>query len=106
MSEYPSRGGIVRSGLHKPLEDAANEILRSHLAGITRHSDKSDILTPWKEQDRRKREIYVTSGTPDPALRRGTFSRSVNPEQGHLNSVQGQIPSKFNGHGPNSWDRE
>lgn len=98
--------GIVRTGLHKPLEDAANEILRQHLAGITRHQDKADILTPWKEQDRRKREVYVNSGTPDGSIRRGIFTRDANTQHGHLNSVQSQIPSKFSGHGPNAWDNE
>lgn len=107
MTEY-GMGGIVRSGLHKPLEDAANEILRQQLSAITRNADKSDVLTTWKEQDRRKREVYVTSGTPDGSIRRGIFTRSgVDRDSGlgHLSSVQGQIPSKSRGHGP-SWDSE
>jgi len=88
------------------LEDAANALLYPALASITRHADKSDILTPWKEHDRRKREIYVTSGTPDPALRRGIFTRAANSEHPHLNSVEGMTPPKSSGHGPSSWDRE
>ena len=106
MSSRP--GPMARSGVHKPLEDAANEFLRQHLSKITRHQDKSDILTPWKEQDRRSRELYVSSGTPDPALRRGMFHREWNNKHDHLNSVQAQAPGKRMGHGPNSntWDSE
>lgn len=105
MSEY-GNGGIVRTGLHKPLEDAANEILRQHLSGITRNADKSDVLTPWKEQDRRKREVYVSTGTPDGRVRRGIFSRAgVSGDSGfsHLSSVEGQTPPKP---GRSSWDSE
>lgn len=56
---------------------------------MTRHSEKSDILTPWKEQDRRNREVYVESGTPDPSVRRGMFHRAYNPERLDLNSREG-----------------
>lgn len=76
----------VRSGLHRPLEDAANDLLRRSLSAITKHSDKSDVLTPWKETERRRREVYVMSGTPDPALRKGDFHRAYNPALPHLNS--------------------
>lgn len=101
--------GIVRTGLHKPLEDAANEILRASLAGVTRHADKSDVLTPWKEQDRRKREVYVSTGAPDASVRRGNFHRGLNPERPHLNSVDAYSPPSSGmarGHGPNAWDNE
>lgn len=97
---------IIRTGMHKTLEDAANEILRQSLASVTRHSDKSDVLTPWKEQDRRKREVYVSTGTPDGSLRRGNFHRGINPERPHLNSVEGCLPPVGRGHGPNAWDSE
>ena len=106
MSEHGN--GIVRTGLHKPLEDAANEILRQHLSKITRNADKSDVLTPWKEQDRRKREVYVSTGVPDGRLRRGIFSREGVPVEsglGHLSSVEGMKAPKNRGQGP-SWDQE
>lgn len=74
-------------GTHRALEDAADEILRQELSGITRPADKADILTPWKEQARRSREIYVASGTPDPANRTGMFHRAINRKHGHLNSA-------------------
>ncbi len=102
MSDF----SIVRTGLHKPLEDAANEILRAHLAPMKRHEDKSDVLTPWKEQDRRSREVYVSTGTPDASLRRGIFSRAFNPDRPHLNSVQGQIPSSQSSASRSTWDAE
>lgn len=88
MSEQ-RRGMIVRTGVHAPLEEAANEILRVHLSGITKHSDKADVLTPWKEQARRSREVYVPSGTPDAAVRSGIYTRSINPTSPHLNSTGG-----------------
>lgn len=100
-----SDGMILRTGVHAPLEDAANEILRQHLSGITKHSDKSDILTPWKEQSRRGREVYVPSGTPDAALRRGSYHRSANLSAGHLNSTETFRAPKSRGHG-SDWDSE
>jgi hypothetical protein len=78
-----------RRGIHPQLERAANEILRVSMAGVTKHSEKSDVLTPWKEQDRLRREVYVESGTPDPAVRRGNFHRVTNPERPELNSREG-----------------
>lgn len=102
-----SDGMSLRSGVHRPLEEAANEFLRGHLAGITKHSDKSDILTPWKEADRRRHEVYVSTGVPDATLRRGTFHRVSNIAAPHLNSVEGMTPPKFDrARGSNSWDHE
>lgn len=110
MSERPtpaSRGMSLRTGVHKALEDAANELLRQSLSGVTRHSDKSDILTPWKEQARRGREVYTTDGVPDGSIRRGTFNRALNPSASHLNSVEAMRPPKMDkAHGVNAWDSE
>ncbi len=96
---------IVRHGVHAPIEDAANEMLRISMASITKHSDKADILTPWKEQSRRSREVHVPSGTPDASLRKGTFGKAANLRDSHLNSVDGVRPAKSRGHGPD-WDSE
>lgn len=74
-------------GVHRPLEDAADKIINDAMRKITRPEDKSDILTPWKEQDRRRREIYVSGGVPDSANRSGNFHRSLNTKQAHLNSA-------------------
>lgn len=84
----------VRSGIHIQLERAANEMLRQSMAGVTKNSEKSDVLTPWKEQDRYRREVYVTSGTPDPATRRGNFHRVANNDRPELNSREGHAPAR------------
>lgn len=76
----------VHYGVHRHLEDAANALIKESLAGVTRHRDKSDILTARKEEDRRNREVYVPSGTPDPSQRRGVFTRAWNRERPELNS--------------------
>lgn len=81
--------GMIRYGVHKALEDAATELIRQSLEGVTSMSAKSDILTPWKEQDRRSREVYSSSGTPDPSVRKGIYGRAWNPTHEHLNSRDG-----------------
>lgn len=86
--------GIVRSGVHGPLEAAADEILRNSLRGVTSQSAKSDILTAWKEQDRRSREVLALGGTVDPALRRGMYHRAANPRSPHLNSRDCAAPPR------------
>lgn len=45
-------------GRHAALEDAADALIKESLKGVYSHSAKSDILTPWKDQDRHRREIY------------------------------------------------
>lgn len=77
---------MPRHGVHKALEDEADRILREALAGVTSQSEKRDVLTPWKEQDRRSREVYTPSGSPDGSLRRGMYHRAYNPASPHLNS--------------------
>lgn len=86
--------GKLRFGVDRTLEDAANEIIRESLAGVTKRSDKADILTPWKEMDRKSREVYSASGTVDAATRRGYFHRAWNPAHPHLNSREGVAPAK------------
>jgi hypothetical protein len=79
----------MRFGVARALEDEADAILSRSMAGITRQADKADILTPWKEAQRKRREIYVASGVPDPAIRKGMYHRRANPAQPHLNSRDG-----------------
>jgi hypothetical protein len=79
----------LRSGVHAQLEEAATEMIRKSLEGVTKRSDKSDILTPWKERDRLSREVYNSLGAPDAAIRKGMFNRAWNPTQPHLNSRDG-----------------
>jgi hypothetical protein len=90
------------------LEEMANELIRQSLAGVTARSAKSDILTPWKERDRLSREVYSSSGTPDPAMRKGMYHRAWNPQHSHLNSRDGvaparRIPSGLNEFVDKSW---
>lgn len=78
-----------RYGVHLPLEEEANRLIRESLAGVTRHTAKADILTPWKETDRRRREVYTRSGVPDANVRRGMFHRASNSARPELNSRGG-----------------
>jgi hypothetical protein len=84
--------GQLHSGVHAPLDDAATELIRKSLEGVTSMSEKSDILTPWKEVDRRRREVYTENGVPDGSLRRGMYHRAWNSHHPHLNSVNGRVP--------------
>lgn len=81
--------GYVRSGVHPQLEAEADRLIRESLEGVTSQSAKSDILTPWKEQNRRSREVYPASGSPDSSIRQGMYHREINRTLPHLNSVDG-----------------
>jgi hypothetical protein len=82
----------LRNGTCKELEAVADELIRQSLAGVTSREAKSDILTPWKQQDRWDHEVYPASGTADPAVRRGQFTRIWNGKYPHLNSRDGFYP--------------
>lgn len=82
----------LRRGTHLPLEEAADELLREDLKGVS-HAEH-DILTRWKEHDRRRREIYVSDGTPDASLRKGNFHRAYNPARPELASREGHAPPR------------
>lgn len=82
----------MRFGVHKALEEEANAIIADSLKGVTSHAAKSDILTPWKEQERRRREVYVKGGSPDPAIRKGMFKKAANRTHPQLNSREGIAP--------------
>ncbi len=87
--------GRMRFGIHAALEAESNEILAKSMEGVTSHMAKSDILTPWKEQQRRRKEVYVGSGTADPAVRNGMYNRVLNPTRPDLNSRDnGAMPAK------------
>lgn len=79
----------LRHGVHRPLEDQADAIIRESLRGVTKHSAKADILTPWKDAERHRREVYPSSGIADPSVRRGMFNRRINPARPELNSRDG-----------------
>ena len=80
-----------RFGIHPLLEAEANRLIKESMAGVTSQAAKSDILTPWKEKDRRDREVYAESGAPDAAVRKGMYHRAYNPVASHLNSRDGVV---------------
>lgn len=84
--------GKMHFGEHPVLEQEANRLIKESMRGSTSHASKSDILTPWKEQDRRGREVYTQSGVADGALRRGVFGRALSPTHPHLNARDGLVP--------------
>lgn len=86
--------GRVRYGVHTPLESAADEIIRKSLLGVTSREAKSDILTPWKEANRRSAEVYSSDGTVDPSFRRGIFGRERNRTKPYLNSCDGVVAGR------------
>lgn len=77
----------LRHGVAPHLEAEADRLIKESLAGVTRYSDKSDVLTPWKDQMRHRREVYNIHGVAEPQLRRGIFGRALNPDSPHLNSI-------------------
>lgn len=80
---------VVRSGIHLPLEREADRLLMESLRGVTSQEAKKDILTPWKEQDRRSREVYNSNGFADAHVRRGMYHRVANTARPQLNSREG-----------------
>jgi hypothetical protein len=84
--------GRVRYGIHPLLEAEANAWIYGSLKGVTSQSAKSDLLTPWKENNRREREVLTASGTCDAQIRQGIYGRAYNPVQTHLNSRDGVVP--------------
>ena len=87
----------IHRGVHRQLEDEANRLLVESLRGVRKYSDKADILTPWKEKDRRKREILVAGGIADSTVRSGNFRRAFNPARPELNSRPGRHSSSARG---------
>ena len=86
-----------RIGIHPELEREANLLLKQSLKGVTSFSEKSDILTPWKEKDRARREVPVPSGVPDTANRRGIYGRARNASRPDLNSRDGVVRASRTG---------
>jgi len=86
--------GRMRYGVAKALEAEADAILAESIKGVKSHAAKSDILTPWKEQQRRRREVYVGTGVPDPSVRQGMYHRRSNTAHPHLNSRDGFVQSR------------
>lgn len=76
--------GRLHFGVHTELEAEADEILARHLSPLPA-SEKKDILTPWKERDRRSHEVYTREGVPRSTFE-GNYHRSLNPAMPHLNN--------------------
>jgi DNA primase len=77
----------LRSGVCYQLEEAADELIRKSLSQVTSRGEKSDILTPWKEANRRSLEVYVSEGMPDSRIRQGIFKREINAGKPYLNCL-------------------
>jgi hypothetical protein len=82
--------GRLRSGRCEDLEALADEMIRRSLTGVTKYSDKSDILTPWKLTMRQRREVLTSSGFPDAAIRKGMYKRAANTQKLELNCLAGE----------------
>jgi hypothetical protein len=89
---YQGTAMRLRHGTCRELEAQADEMIRESLKGVTSREAKSDILTPWKQQDRWDHEVYPAAGIADPAVRCGQFSRTWNSKYPHLNSRDGHYP--------------
>jgi hypothetical protein len=86
---------VIRRGVHAALEREANKLIQQSLKGITKFSEKADVLTPWKNNKRNKlREVFVPSGTPDPSHRKGMYHRAMNITRPELNSRDGHVPAQ------------
>ncbi len=81
--------GRQHFGVFHPLEDEADRLIKESLQGVTSHKAKSDILTPWKEAERHRREVYTQQGFPDESVRKGMFGRVANRVRPDLNSRDG-----------------
>lgn len=83
----------MKYGVHPILEAEADKLIKRSMVGQTRPSEKSDVLTPWKADHRRKYEVYPNTGVADPSIRQGMFERAANGVSTHLNSIDGAAPS-------------
>ncbi|MFI0967014.1 hypothetical protein ACH4S8_37370 [Streptomyces sp. NPDC021080] len=81
----------LRHGVDPELEAAADELLKESFLADPDPDAKALILTRYMLQNRLKREVYTTEGTPDGAVRRGNFHRSLNSKHLHLNAIEGAV---------------
>jgi hypothetical protein len=93
----------LRHGVCHALEDQANALIKESLKGVTSREAKSDILTEWKQEDRYNHEVYTASGTADPAVRAGQYSRAWNSKHPWLNSREGHYPVRRTQDGMDSY---
>ena len=81
--------GRMRYGVAKALEEEADRLIKESLSGVYSHKEKSDILTPWKQADRLRKEVFTNQGFPDSSVRKGMFHRVANRTRPDLNSRDG-----------------
>ncbi|MGA5598467.1 DUF7236 family protein [Streptomyces cellulosae] len=79
----------IRHGVDPELEAAADALLRESFLDNPDPEEKAKILTPYMLANRLRREVFVPGGTPDGAVRKGSFHRSVNRQYPHLNASEG-----------------
>lgn len=79
----------IRYGVDHDLEAQADALLRQSFLDNPDPDAKALILTPYMLQNRLKREVFVSGGTPDGAVRKGSFHRSLNRRYPHLNAAEG-----------------
>lgn len=82
----------LRHGVCHQLEEEADRLIAESLRGVSSRTEKSDILTAWKLEDRTTREVLTSTGFADPAVRKGMYHRAWNRKHGHLNSRDGHYP--------------
>ncbi|MFH8483147.1 hypothetical protein [Streptomyces sp. NPDC018055] len=81
----------VRHGVDLELEAEADELLKESFQDNPDPEAKALILTKYMLQNRVRREVYVNGGTPDGAVRKGSFHRSANTKYLHLNATEGAM---------------
>lgn len=79
-------------GVNPHLEAEADAIIRAATVK-QRAAEKTDILTPWKADNRRRHEVYPNGGIADSSVRQGMYERASNPTSPHLNSTDGHAPA-------------
>lgn len=82
----------MRYGVHRSLEDQATALIDASFAGSPtggRPPGRDKILTPAQIRLRRRREMLVSTGVPDPSIRQGLYRRAWNPVSSHLNARDG-----------------
>jgi hypothetical protein len=87
-----------RFGVWEEVEDEANEWIRVSLEGVTRYKDKADVLTKWKEDMRKRREVLTNNGFPEKHIRSGMYNRVANTANKELNSREGIARARSSGY--------
>jgi hypothetical protein len=94
----------LRSGVHWPLEEQADELVKQHLRETVTRPSENDVLTEWKAADRYRHEVYTASGVPD-ATRRGDYNRVANTGRPDLNAREGTARPRSRGMSQADMDR-